>query len=189
MSDGQQLKNAIIITIILFFTALTAGWIWTAQDPAIGENLMKLFEKEVVGQLKGDNPHEMFVKLFANNFETCILLFLGGASFGILTMFILGLNGIVIGSIMEIIHHDHSPEFVAAAIVPHGIFEIPAFIIAGALGILLAQSLIAEWYGGADTAIAAGRYARLFVMYVLPLVAIAAFVEAFITPVVIHLVA
>jgi stage II sporulation protein M len=188
MSDGQ-LKNAIIFTIILFSATLTAGWVWTAHDPAIGENLMTLFEKEVVGQLKGDNPYEMSVKLFANNFETCILLFLGGASCGVLTVFILSLNGVVIGSIMEIIHHDHSPAFVVAAIVPHGIFEIPAFVIAGALGILLARSLIAEWYGGADTAIDAGRYARLFIVYVLPLVAIAAFVEAFITPVVIHLVA
>ncbi len=188
MSDGQ-LKNAIFITLILFFAMLTAGWIWTAHDPAMGEDLMKLFEKEVVGQLKGDNPYEMFVKLFANNFEACILLFLGGASCGILTVFILSLNGVVIGAIMEIIHHDHSIAFVAAAILPHGIFEIPAFVIAGALGFLLARSLIAEWYGGADMAIDAGRYARLFVTYVLPLIAIAAFVEAFITPAVIHLVA
>jgi len=188
MSDGQ-LKNAIIITTILFFATLTAGWVWTAHDPAMGVDLIKLFEKEVVGQLKGDNPYEMFVKLFTNNFEACILLFVGGASCGILTVFILSLNGVVIGAIMEIIHHDHSPAFVAAAIVPHGIFEIPAFIIAGALGLRIAQSLIAEWYGRADTATDARRYTWLFFIYVLPLVAIAAFVEAFITPVVIHLVA
>ena len=89
----------------------------------------------------------MCVKLFVNNLQACILLFLGGASFGILTIFIMSLNGIVIGAIMEIVHKDHTPLFVAAAILPHGIFEIPAFIISGALGILLAQSLIAEWYG------------------------------------------
>ena len=67
----------------------------------------------------------------------------------------MSLNGIVIGAIMEIVHKDHTPLFVAAALLPHGIFEIPAFIISGALGILLAQSLIAEWYGSGDTAIAA----------------------------------
>ena len=79
--------------------------------------------------------------------------------------------------------------FVAAAIVPHGIFEIPAFILAGAFGILLAQSLIAEWYGSGDTAADARGYGKLFVTVVLPLLATAAVVEAFITPVVIHLVA
>ena len=109
--------------------------------------------------------------------------------FGILTIFIMSLNGIVIGAVMEIVHTDHSALFVAAAILPHGIFEIPAFIISGALGILLAQSLIAEWYTGHDASADAARYARTFLIWVLPLVAIAACVEAFITPAVIHLVA
>jgi stage II sporulation protein M len=95
----------------------------------------------------------------------------------------------VIGAIMEIISKDHSAAFVAAALLPHGIFEIPAFIISGALGILLAQSLIAEWYGSGDTAEAAQVFARLFLVVVLPLIFVAAGVEAFITPVIIHLVA
>ena len=188
MSDSQ-LTNAVIITVLLFFTTVTVGWVGSAQNPSVGTDLMKLFEKEVAGQISVDNPFDMCLKLFANNLEACVLLFLGGASFGILTIFIMSLNGIVIGAIMEIVRHDHTPLFVAAAILPHGIFEIPAFIIAGALGVLLAQSLTAEWYGAGDAAADARGYARTFLLWVLPLVAVAACVEAFITPVVIHLVA
>ncbi|MDD1684893.1 MAG: stage II sporulation protein M [Methanoregula sp.] len=186
---NSPLTNAIIVTLLLFFTTIMVGWIGSAQNPSVGEELLKLFEKEVAGQMDGTNPYDMGLKLFTNNLQACILLFLGGASFGILTIFIMSLNGIVIGAIMEIVRKDHSVLFVAAAILPHGIFEIPAFILSGALGILLAQSLIAEWYGAGDTAVTARGYARLFILYVLPLVAIAACVEAFITPVVIHLVA
>jgi stage II sporulation protein M len=188
MSDSP-LANALIITLLLFMTTMCVGWIGSAQNPAVGQDLMKLFEKEVAGQMSGGNPVDMCLKLFANNLEACIFLFLGGASFGILTIFIMSLNGIVIGAIMELVSKDHSALFVAAAILPHGVFEIPAFIISGALGIMLAQSLIAEWYGDGDTAHEATHYARIFILYVLPLVAIAASVEAFITPVVIHLVA
>jgi stage II sporulation protein M len=188
MSDSP-LANALIIILLLFFTTLCVGWIGSAQDPAVGENLMKLFEKEVAGSMSIENPADMCAKLFANNLGACILLFLGGASFGILTIFIMSLNGIVIGAIMEIVHLEHPAIYVAAALLPHGIFEIPAFIISGALGILLAQSLIAEWYGDRDTGTDAKQYARIFLLWVLPLVAIAACVEAFITPVVIHLVA
>jgi stage II sporulation protein M len=187
--SNSPLTNAIIVTFLLFFATITVGWVGSAQNPAIGEELMKLFEKEVAGQMDGTNSVNMCLKLFANNLQACILLFLGGASFGILTIFIMSLNGIVIGAIMELVSKDHTALFVAAAILPHGIFEIPAFIIAGALGILLAQSLIAEWYGGGDAAADARRFGRMFVLYVLPLVTIAACVEAFITPVVIHLVA
>ncbi|MEI7857630.1 MAG: stage II sporulation protein M [Methanomicrobiales archaeon] len=186
--SNSPLTNAIIITFLLFFATLTVGWVGSMQNPDVGENLMKLFEKEVAGQIMGNNPVDICVKLFLNNIEACILLFLGGASFGILTIFIMSLNGIVIGAIMEIIHKDHSWAFIIAALIPHGIFEIPAFIISGALGILLAQALISEWYGGADTAGEAQKLARIFILYVLPLVIIAACVEAFITPVIIHLV-
>jgi stage II sporulation protein M len=186
--SNSPLTNAIVITFLLFFTTLTVGWVGTSQNPAVGESLLKLFEKEVAGQMMPENQPDMFIKLFANNFEACILLFLGGASFGIITIFIMSLNGIVIGAIMEIVSKDHTPIYVAAAILPHGVFEVPAFILSGALGILLAQSLTAEWYGGADTAAEAKTFARIFGMYVLPLVVAAAFVEAFITPVVIHLV-
>lgn len=188
MSDSV-LNDAIIIIFLLFCTTVIVGWVGSAENPSVGQDILKLFEKEVAGQMSTENPADMCVKLFANNLEACILLFLGGASFGILTIFIMSLNGIVIGAVMEIVHKDHSALFVAAAILPHGIFEIPAFIISGALGVLLAQSLIAEWYTGHDTAKDAAAYARLFIFYVLPLVAIAACVEAFITPAVIHLVA
>jgi len=188
MSD-IKLHNAIIVTFLLFFATITVGWVGTMQNPEIGENLMNLFEKEVADQIQGKESPDIFVKLFFNNLEACILLFLGGASFGILTIFIMSLNGIMIGAIMEIVAKDHSAVFVAAAILPHGIFEIPAFILSGALGILLAQSLIAEWYNGADAAEDAQKFGRTFIRYVLPLVAIAAFIEAFITPVIIHLVA
>jgi stage II sporulation protein M len=186
---NSPLANAVIVTTLLFFATTTVGWIGAAQNPSVGHDLIKLFEKEVAGQMDGTNPYDMCVKLLTNNLQACILLFLGGASFGILTIFIMSLNGIVIGAIMELVSKDHTPLFVAAAILPHGIFEIPAFIISGSLGILLAQSLIAEWYGGEDTAAVAHRFGRLFVMNVLPLVVIAACVEAFITPIVIHLVA
>jgi stage II sporulation protein M len=187
--SNSPLTNAIIITFLLFSATLTFGWFGSMLNPQVGEDLLKLFEKEVAGQMDGQNPYDMFPKLFANNLEACLLLFLGGASFGIITIFIMSLNGIVIGAVMEIISKDHSAAFVAAALLPHGIFEIPAFIISGALGILLAQSLVAEWYGSGDTAVAAQAYARVFLAFVLPLVFIAAGVEAFITPVIIHLVA
>ena len=186
--SNSPLTNAIIITFLLFFAALTVGWVGTMQNPEVGQSLMKLFEKEVAGQILGNNPVDICLRLFLNNIEACTLLFFGGASFGILTIFILSLNGIVIGSVMEIIHTDHSWAFIIAALLPHGIFEIPAFIISGALGILLAQSLISEWYGGADTSVEAQKLARVFLLYVIPLVVTAAGVEAFITPVIIHLV-
>ncbi|MEI8331533.1 MAG: stage II sporulation protein M [Methanomicrobiales archaeon] len=138
------------------------------QNPEVGMSLMKLFEKTVAAQILENYPVDICLKLFLNNIEACTLLFLGSSSICILTIFVISLNGMVIGSMMEIIHTDHSWAFIIAALHPHGIFEIPAFIILGALGILLARSLISGWYGRADTAVEAQKLARVFLLYVLP---------------------
>jgi len=183
------LGTTAIVTILLFLVSLIAGWIGTLHNPAIGNDLLSLFQKEIAGQIAVDHPVDMCLKICANNLEACILLFLGGATFGILTLLILGLNGFVIGAVTEIVGKGHSALFIVAAILPHGIFEIPAFLIAATLGFCMTQSLVAEWYGAADTASDALMLARYFLLYVLPLIVVAAVVEAFITPAVIQLVA
>ncbi|WAC04597.1 MAG: stage II sporulation protein M [Methanoregula sp.] len=182
------LGRAVVIIFLLFFTTILIGWVGTAQNPEIGEEFMHMFQKDVAKQVMGGSDAEIGGKIFLNNIEACILLFLGGASFGIFTILIMSLNGIVIGAIMEIVHEQHSSAFVAAAILPHGIFEIPGFILAGALGILLSQSLVNEYYGSGDAAAETERLTRNFMLMVLPLIAVAAVVEAFITPQVIQLV-
>jgi stage II sporulation protein M len=187
MSD-HSLKNSVIIVFLLFSTMILIGWVGSAHHPEIGEQLMRLFEKEVARGMIGGSASEICVKIFTNNLEACVLLFLGGASFGILTIFIMSLNGIVIGAIMQLVQREHSPAFVMAAILPHGVFEIPAFILAGALGIIFSQALVNEYYGTGDAAKVAETLSLRFVRIVLPLIAVAAIVEAFITPHVIHMV-
>jgi stage II sporulation protein M len=182
------LGRAAIIIFLLFCTTILIGWVGTAQNHAIGEEFMQMFQKDVARQVMGGSDIDVGGKIFLNNLEACILLFLGGASFGILTILIMSLNGIVIGAILEIIHEQHGAAFIAAAILPHGIFEIPGFIIAGALGLMLSQSLVNEYYGSGDAADETRRLLRNFILLVLPLIAIAAVVEAFITPQVIQLV-
>jgi stage II sporulation protein M len=188
-AEQSSLGNTITVVVLLFLVAIIVGWIGSAHDPEIGNELLQMFQREIAGQITISDPVNMCINIFANNLDACILLFLGGASFGILTIAILSLNGIVIGAVTEIISKGHPAIFIVAAILPHGIFEIPAFIIASALGFLMGQSLIAEWYGAADSAFEAARLARLFLLFVIPLIAVAAVVEAFITPVIIQIVA
>ena len=58
--SNTPLTNAIIITFLLFFATITVGWVGTMQNPEIGENLMKLFEKEVAGQMIGKGTRGYF---------------------------------------------------------------------------------------------------------------------------------
>lgn len=185
----KPLLRAAGIAVLVFVVSLGLGIAAVAQDPAIGEEMLQVFQEQVASELADDSPLVLFVKIFANNLGACILLFLGGASLGALTILILGLNGLLIGSIIELVRQQQGIVFIAAALIPHGIFEIPSFIVAGALGILLGQALAAEWQGEGDAAETASHLGKTFVKIVVPLLAVAAVTEAFITPAILRLIA
>jgi len=186
MSD---LRNALALAVALFGISMVTGVLVTIANPDIGLQLMEFFKDAVIGEIMDDSSFVLAGKLFLNNIQACLFMFLGGASFGLVTLFIIGTNGFVIGSILEVVRQEQSLLYVVAAIVPHGIFEIPAFIISGALGFSLARSLWNEWMGPGDAGGDAAVLGRRFIAVVLPLIAIAAITEAFITPQIIQFVA
>ena len=74
--------------------------------------------------------------------------------------------------------------FLAAFIMPHGIFEVPAAIIATAFALRIGASITAPREGltvGEGLVAATADFAKVFLFLVVPLLLIAAFVEANIT--------
>ena len=141
MSEVFPLR-ATILAAVFFAVSVGLGAVTVVSDPAVGEELMALFAEQVAGQILSDSPAILAWNLFLNNLSTCLLLFLGGASFCVVTLLILSVNGLLIGAVTELVREQQGLAFIAAALVPHGIFEIPAFLIAGGLGLLLGQELL-----------------------------------------------
>jgi len=184
----RPIVGATIVAAALFLVSVGLGIVAVIHDPSTGAQVMTLFRDQVVDQLLSDSPAVLAGKIFVNNLGTCLLLFLGGASLGIVTLIVLTVNGLLIGAVAELVRQQQGLLFIAAALAPHGIFEIPSFLIAGGLGFLLGQELIAEWHGRGDAAAGALPLARLFLRVVVPLLAVAAIVEAFITPAVLSVI-
>ncbi|MDD1669096.1 MAG: stage II sporulation protein M [Methanomicrobiales archaeon] len=187
MSD-LAFRTGAAIAIVAFLLTTIAGAAVVVGSPSTGREFIQIVQDQVMGKIDTKEPLSLAIFIFANNLQACILLFLGGATLGILTLFIIASNGIIIGGIMELVREEKGLLFVAAAILPHGVFEIPSFIIAASLGFVIGSALLAEWRGAGDAGETARAHARTFFLVVVPLVAIAAFIEAFITPQVIHLV-
>ncbi len=197
MSDDMQpsasvpelaFRTAAIFAMAAFLLTAVAGAAIVSGSPETGRQFIQIVRDEILGKVDAHDPPALAVFIFANNLQACILLFLGGATFGLLTLFIIAANGIIIGGIMELVRAERGLLYVTAAVLPHGIFEIPSFIISASLGFILGAALHAEWRGGGDSAATAGGHARTFLLVVVPLVAIAAIIEAFITPQIIQLV-
>lgn len=184
----KKLSYGIIFSFVLFMVFFAIGAFTINQNSESAEMLLQALNDDLFSYINEQSPPQMAVTLFINNLEASLLLFIGGATFGIVTLMILLTNGVIIGFVVEYAAKIQGSAAVVAGIVPHGIFEIPAFIIASGLGFLLAESMWLEFKGMDDAAEYAGKLARVFLMVVIPLLAAAAIIEAFITPQIIDLV-
>jgi len=176
-----------VLSAGIFFSSLIAGYVYSIMDPSFGAEMLELFEKMIASEILTDSPPLLAFQLFLNNLEICVILFLGGTVLGSFTLLILAINGITIGAILEVARQEKGSVLLLAAIIPHGIFELPAVIASASLGFMLGHALFDEWQYGGDVARAAYPLGRLFVIYVVPFITVAACVEAFITPAVIQM--
>jgi len=81
-------------------------------------------------------------RLFQHNTRVSILMFALGMTFGIGTLILLFYNGVIIGMVVADFILAGESAFLAGWLLPHGSVEIPAILIAGQAGLLLARTLI-----------------------------------------------
>jgi len=186
---SKSLFISIVIAILIFSGSVAAGAGLVFYNPDIGDSFMELLHESLnIEEMMSDPPATLALKLFLNNLQACIILFLGGVTFGLLTTFVLIVNGVLVGAVAQISMKLQGLPFVIAALAPHGIVELPALFISGGLGFMLALAIRRELEGDGDAALEAGRYTNIFAKVVVPLLVIAAIAEAFITPAIILMV-
>lgn len=97
----------------------------------------------------------------------------------------LGINSSLLGFFAAFyLSNDQSMLFFFAAIIPHGIFEIPALVLAIALGLYLCRMITDYTRHNTKGMVmsAVKNILRVFLLRVLPLLIIASIVESFVTP-------
>ncbi|HEV3443862.1 MAG TPA: stage II sporulation protein M, partial [Gemmataceae bacterium] len=95
------------------------------------------------------------------------------------TAWLLFVNGVILGALGAVFVEAHQLTAYATGVLPHGVLEIPAILIAGAAGFVLAQGMISArpWPRMAELA-HSGKAALLMVAGCLPLMGVAALLEA-----------
>jgi len=126
--------------------------------------------------------------IWMHNIRTILLATVFGLfSFGVLGVLLMILPFVLIGYFTATIAHlGISPWlFLTATVLPHGIIEIPAILLAAAIILKLGATLAtpAPGYSISEAMLRAlGEWARIMVVLVLPLLLGAAILEIFITP-------
>ncbi|MFC7044107.1 stage II sporulation protein M [Halobacteriaceae archaeon GCM10025711] len=126
-------------------------------------------------------PVDVFVQIAVNNWLVAIAQAYGGLAAGIPTAVNLLFNGFVVGAVGGL---GFEPRTFAALVAPHGVIEIPALAVAGAIGLSLGRDAWRYARGRTDAPAMADSVERAFyaLLGLLPVFVVAAFVEAFVTP-------
>ncbi|MFV1859692.1 MAG: stage II sporulation protein M [Anaerolineales bacterium] len=124
---------------------------------------------------------------FNNLRAVAIASVLGAFSLGIAAMLLLmapvGIVGYLAGNIA--LAGADTSRLIMALVLPHGLIEIPAAIIAGAAILQLGLAALSLPKGsslGASWLVALGKWARLLLALVIPMLLVAAALEVFVTP-------
>lgn len=80
------------------------------------------------------------VQLFTNNLRVALLCFALGLTFGVGTAVVLFSNGVILGSVAAIYARDGVFLFFLAWVGPHGSLELPAIVLAGMTGFMMARA-------------------------------------------------
>jgi uncharacterized membrane protein SpoIIM required for sporulation len=143
-----------VITLIITVAGAGLGATAVAIDPDAKlvimpfPNLLQDPEKRVAEEEAKPNPVIATVKstfsasLMTNNIRVSILALALGITWGIGTFIVIFYNGLMLGAVIFDYVRAGKALFLMGWLLPHGVIEIPAILIAGQAGLLLAQALI-----------------------------------------------
>ena len=108
------------------------------QDPAqrVAEE-----EKATDNRLEGRKT-SFSAELMTHNTQVSIFTLALGMTWGVGTIIMLFYNGVILGAISVDYVHAGQTKFLLGWLMPHGVIEIPAILIAGQAGLILAYALI-----------------------------------------------
>ena len=121
--------------------------------------------------------------IMTNNIGVCFYAFAGGIAAGLGTLYVLFVNGLMLGSIATVCAQYHLSLSLWGFIAAHGALELPSIMLAGAAGLRLGSGILFPGMLRRKDALAlAGLESVQLVAGTIPLLTIAGTLEAFLSP-------
>jgi uncharacterized membrane protein SpoIIM required for sporulation len=180
----------VVVLITLAATSVLGGYYATRYPLPPGSIQLDTLPTDAFGNLRNIDflPHFSTAGIFLNNLRAIALAaLLGIFSFGTLALILLMIPIALVGFFaVEVGMLGYSPwTFVVAFILPHGILELPGAIIGTAFALRIGAALVSPPPGldvGQGFLLVLANFCKIFFFLVVPLLLMAAFVEANLTP-------
>ena len=208
-SEWQWFKSSnlkiFLVMILMFFAVAVVSHTYLIGHPELAEEKVMEIVKALMEKLPVlEVGFKLFIAIFLNNLFVATLSMIAGLiPFLFAPVWAIMINAIAMGIISSYVYIKGLDllALLIFGIAPHGIFEIPAFIYAGSLGVLLSLNVFRlitnmnSSNGSARESPIDGatnpedsfmfllkRVLRTWLLVVVPLLLIAAAIETFITP-------
>lgn len=118
-----------------------------------------------------------------NNISVSLRAFVFGITLGLGTIYVLFINGTVLGALTGLVYLYGDPVNYWSLILPHGIIELTAIFISGAAGLIIAKSILLPGeYTRRYSLVDGAKKAISLIIGVIVMLVIAGIIEGFFTP-------
>jgi uncharacterized membrane protein SpoIIM required for sporulation/ABC-type transport system involved in multi-copper enzyme maturation permease subunit len=188
-----ELRHPSGILVISLIGGLFLGVILARQYPVPEQLSVQVTADDIAANMANvqDQLGQLPRTIFWQNFRViAIAALLGIFTLGVTDILIFMLPWTLIGYLCALIaaNGENPLLFFVAAVLPHAVFELPALLLAGAAALrwhATALSPPPERSVGESWLLSAADFVRVMVALVVPLLILAAFVEAYVTPAVV----
>ena len=121
--------------------------------------------------------------IMQNNIRVSIMAFGGGILAGLLTVYAMIFNGLLVGSLLGLTAHYGIGFDLATFMVGHGVIELTVIFMAGGAGLMMGWAIIRPGlFRRRDALVLAAQEAVQLILPAVPLLLIAGLIEGFISP-------
>jgi uncharacterized membrane protein SpoIIM required for sporulation len=178
-----------LAAFIIFLAAGVAAFLVAMADPAFPRYLLGGQMIDTIEHHRMWTQSIVTIKplassaILTNNLSVAFTTFALGVSAGIGTVYMMLVNGLLIGVVAEACWREGMSLQLWSFVAGHGVLELPAIFIAGGAGLGIARGLLfpGQLPRRASLAMAGARSVRLM-LGTIPMLLIAGFVEGFISP-------
>ncbi|MBN1899405.1 MAG: stage II sporulation protein M [Spirochaetes bacterium] len=187
----NRLKNIFLISLGIYFVVATAGYFLVLRNPDLVPQYMGWLKKSYSDLvLFRSNKLFLFTYILLTNLRASFFaVLLGLIPFLIAPVIFLIVNGFMLGFIMAAAQMEGMPMgyTLLTRILPHGIIELPALFYSISLGMYLSAEITKKLDPGRRQDSVSLKMLMLeisqsYFLIIIPLLVLAAFIEAFITP-------
>ncbi|GAC1404863.1 MAG: stage II sporulation protein M [Candidatus Velthaea sp.] len=125
----------------------------------------------------------MSSEIITNNIRVAAIAFAGGMTAGVLTLWIVLQNGLMLGGLGALFGRSHFGLDFWATVAPHGVIELLAIQIAGGAGLLIAAGIVIPGRARRlDALVQRARRAGTLVLGTAAMLVVAGIIEGFLSP-------